>query len=103
MAHASLRVRASKAGELLDTLPLAELLQGTIALAQAAGCGCRQGSFAAAATCCASREGVITRLTPRSARSCAGCWASSTSPGCPASCPGSPGTGASAAGADTRR
>jgi hypothetical protein len=56
--------RASKAGELLDTLPLAELLQGTIALASRwmRLSGKDRSRLLDLLT---ESKGVVTRLTPK--------------------------------------
>jgi len=56
--------RASKAGELLDALPLAELLQGTIALASRWMRLSRKDRSRLLGLLTESK-GVVTRLTPK--------------------------------------
>ena len=56
--------RASKAGELLDTLPLAELLQGTIALASR-WMRLSGRDRSRLLDLLIESKGVVTRLTPK--------------------------------------
>ncbi len=56
--------RASKAGELLDTLPLAELLQGTIALASR-WMRLSGKDRSRLLDLLIESKGVVTRLTPK--------------------------------------